>query len=222
MAKGADKAPESIVAAAVPAADESPCLVPPQVSQAKLDDELAQWHANADVYRRRGWLLLGVEGLRVDVAFLASVAVGDLQLPSVTAAIRLQYDNYDLWPPSLTFIDPRTGDPTVPPVNAIEQDGAELRNALLGHPATGRPFLCIPGLREYHSHPQHTGDDWLLHRDQGAGRLAVICDTVWRRMVRNVLGVSVQLQSLPKVGTQLTIGLSQGDVDALNASSVQP
>jgi len=26
------------------------------------------------------------------------------------------------------------------------------------------PFLCLPGIREYHENPAHTGDSWLLHR----------------------------------------------------------
>jgi hypothetical protein len=157
---------------------------------------------------------MGVEGLQVDVAFIATVAIGDLSVPAITASIRLRFDNYDLWPPSLTFIDPRTGGPAAPVVSAPDTVNGEVRNVLLGHP-NGLPFLCVPGVREYHEHPQHTGDDWLLHREAGAGRLAVICDIVWRRMARNVLGVMVNLQSLPRVGTQLNMGLTQGEVDLL-------
>lgn len=200
--------------AATDVSENALVLVPAEVSRAKLEEELASWRLNEEVYRRRGWILLRADGLIVEVAFIGSVAVGDIQLSAVTAAIRLTYDNYDLWPPSLDFIDPRTGDLAVPPVQALEPVNGDVRNALLGHPQTGRPFLCVPGVREYHDHPQHTGDDWLLHRAEGAGRLAVICDIVWRRMVRNVLGLTVQLQSLPRVGTQLIIGLGQGDVDA--------
>src|SRR4051794_10180303 len=97
--------------------DVNVVLVPPEVSLAKLDDELAQWRANGDTYRRRGWLLMGVDGLQVDVAFIATVAIGDLSVPAITASIRLRFDNYDLWPPSLTFIDPRTGGPAAPVVS---------------------------------------------------------------------------------------------------------
>lgn len=137
-----------------------------------------------------------------------------MQLPVVTAAIALSYDNYDLWPPSLTFIDPLTGMPSTPPVAALERiDNGEVRNVLLGHPTTRQPFLCLPGLREYHEHPQHSGDDWLLHHNSGEGRLAVVCDRVWRRMARNVMGLQVSIQSLPGLGTQLAIALAQGDVD---------
>lgn len=196
----------------------APLLVPLVVSQAKLDAELADWRANEDLYRRRGWLLLHSDALQVNVGFVAKVAVGDMQLPVVTAAIALRYDNYDLWPPSLTFIDPLTGVPAAPPVAALDRiDNGEVRNVLLGHPTTRQPFLCLPGLREYHEHPQHSGDDWLLHRNLGEGRLAVVCDRVWRRMARNVMGLQVSIQSLPGLGTQLVIALAQGDVDTVIA-----
>jgi hypothetical protein len=195
-----------------------PILVPPEISQAKLDRELAQWHANSEAYRRRGWLLLSAVGLQVEVAFLANVPIGVNALSVVTVATRFNYDNYDLWPPSLTFVDPRTGEAATPVVGAIEVLGTEARNALLVHPMTGQPFLCVPGVREYHSHPQHTGDDWLLHRGHGAGRLAVVCDTIWRRMVRNVLGLQVSVQFLPGARSQVNAVLAQGDIDALSAT----
>lgn len=210
-------APDTPAAAASPTQDglppTVPVLVPREVSRAKLDGELADWHSNAELYRRRGWLLLGAADLDVHVAFVAQVAVGEMTLPVITTTIRLNFDNYDLWPPSLTFIDPMTGQPVLPVISAPERDQrGEPRNVLLGHPITKQPFLCLPGLREYHSHPQHSGDDWLLHRTSGQGRLAVICDRVWRRMARNVLGLQVNLLSLPGMGTQLQMALAQGDV----------
>lgn len=201
------------------AAPAPPQLVPPTVSEGKLNAELESWRANADTYRRRGWLLLNVNHLSVDIGFVAHVAVGEMRTPIITAAIRLNYDNYDLWPPSLKFIDPCTGAPALPVVQAPDQVHGEIRNVLLGQPGTGQPFLCLPGLREYHHHPQHTGDDWLLHRAAGEGTLAVICDRVWRRMARNVIGLTVQMQSLPQAGTQLHVGFGQGDVDAMTPTA---
>lgn len=202
-------------------ADDRLRLVPEELSRDRLGRELDNWAANSALYRQRGWLLLAqdLDELTVDVGFLAPVAFGDRHLDVMTACIRLRYDNYDLWPPSLRFIDPRTGGLTMPPVQAVDRvggDSDEVRNALLGHPTEGVPFLCLPGIREYHSHPQHSGDDWLLHRERGDGRLAVICDRVWRRMVRNVLGIQVNLASIRGLGTQLNINLAQGDADLIS------
>jgi hypothetical protein len=34
-----------------------------------------------------------------------------------------------------------------------------------GHPSFDRPFFCRPGLREYHSHPQHEDEPWDRYRE---------------------------------------------------------
>ena len=192
-------------------------LVPPEVSAAKLATELADWEANATLYQRRGWLLMERGQHHVVVGFIATVPfVGMFTVPVITACVHIDYTNYDLWPPSVTFVDPRTREPAAPPVRAPHAEAGELRDTLVDNPVTGRPFLCLPGIREYHNHPQHTGDDWLLHRATGAGRLAVICEHIWQRMVRNVLGLRVAVQALPPaVGTQVEVSLAQGDAEAL-------
>lgn len=191
-------------------------FVPLEVTEVKLKRQMAAWESNADMYRRRGWLLLRHEGTNVDIGFLAQVRFGQRMLPIMTAAIRLDYADFDLRPPSLTFINGITAEVAPPPVRALDRiSPQEVRDALIdGHPRTCLPFLCLPGIREYHNHPQHNGDDWLLHRALGEGDIAVICDRVWRRMVRNVLGMRVGLISLT-AGTQAELALLQGDVDPL-------
>lgn len=32
------------------------------------------------------------------------------------------------------------------------------------HPATGKPFVCMQGVAEYHSHPSHLDDHWDRYR----------------------------------------------------------
>jgi hypothetical protein len=32
------------------------------------------------------------------------------------------------------------------------------------HPVTGRPFVCLQGIAEYHSHPSHVADSWDRYR----------------------------------------------------------
>lgn len=193
--------------------------MPAPVTETKFHEQLDRWHANADTYGRRGWLLLSAGDLTVEVGFLQNVALGGRTIPVMTACVRLDYWNFDLWPPSLTFLDPVTRQPAPPPVRAPDRVSAtEVRDALIDqHPATLQPFLCLPGIREYHSHPQHSGDDWLLHRHLREGDLAVVCERIWRRMARNVLGMSVAIQSLApastQIATQLEVNLLQGDAD---------
>jgi hypothetical protein len=134
----------------------------------------------------------------------------------MVTTIRLTYENYDVWPPSLTFIDFFTRQPAMPHVNALTFDGQSARNLLIAsHPATGLPFLCLPGIREYHVHPQHTGDDWLTHRAGGEGSISNVCERVWRLMINNVIGLQLVVQAMPVWPLQAQIGIQllQGQVN---------
>jgi hypothetical protein len=204
-------------------------LVDPEVTRRKFCEEVALWKEHGDV-GKRGWLLL-TENLTepsVELALMArvatSVAVGFL--PVVVCAIRLQYDNYDLWPPSMTFIDVFTREPSHPHVRAFLSTTEGPRDVLIeGHPSTGRAFLCLPGIREYHSHPQHTGDDWLLHRSSREGSISTITERVWRMMARNVIGLGVSVQALPvfPLRAQVGIQVAQGELEgALSVVGLSP
>ena len=193
-------------------------LVDPEVSRRKFRTELELWKANSQ-HQSRGWLLLNeVETTpSVDLAFLARVAVsaGAGPLPIVVCAVRLTYDNYDLWPPSLMFIDLFTGKPSRPHVRAFVSTPEGPRDVLIdGHPATKQPFLCLPVIREYHSHPQHSGDDWLLHRPLREGSLSNICERIWRLMIRNVIGLNLSVQTLPAwpLKAQISFQITQGEL----------
>ncbi|PKH37236.1 Predicted metal binding domain-containing protein [Nocardioides alpinus] len=193
-----------------------PLLVPHEVSRAKFHQQLERFETNRNAFARRGWLLLDHGDLWVEVGFLHQVPMASLSVPVMTACVRIDYWNFDLWPPSVMFVDPLTREPAPPLVRAPDKvSDTEVRDALIdGHPETGMAFLCIPGIREYHSHPQHNGDDWLLHRGLHEGDLAVLCDRIWRRMARNVVGLDIAVKLLP-VGSRLDLTLLQGDPDAL-------
>jgi Predicted metal binding domain/WXG100 protein secretion system (Wss), protein YukD len=178
-----------------------PVLVDPDVSAKKLQRQLEDWEANEDLYRERGWQLLGRDGLDVDIAFTARLPIGPANnLVVIPLAIRLGFDNYDIWPPSLRVIDPLTRRSLeVPRVRAIDFDatdhaGVPLDLFVNGHPDTGLVFLCKAGTLEYHTHFEHSGDDWLLYRDQGFGSIGRLCDLLWRTAVRTVAGVNFAAQ----------------------------
>jgi Predicted metal binding domain/Protein of Unknown function (DUF2604) len=181
-----------------------PLLVDPAVSAAKLERQLADWDANSEIYRERGWQLLGHEGLEVDVAFTARLPVGPASDLVVTPlAVRLGFHNYDVWPPSLRVIDPLTRRwLELPRVRAIDfdatdDDGVPLDLFIDHHPDTNRVFLCKAGTREYHTHFEHSGDDWLLYRDQGFGTIGRLCDLLWRTAVRTIGGLNFGAQRPP-------------------------
>lgn len=194
-------------------------VVDPEVTKLKLDREIELWHDSADVYRRRGWVILGRRDNEVDVAFLARLTLGPQQVPLVVTCVRFDFTNYDVWAPAVEFIDPYTGDYTPPLVPAVIETEHGPRNLLIGnHPDTGRPFFCVPGVRQYHTHPQHSGDSWLLHRADREGALVTLCDRIWRAMVLNFVGLQMRLTTLPPAAGQpveLELRLVSGNVQVL-------
>ena len=63
---------------------------------------------------------------------------------------------------------------------ALEYQKERQAHAVLldDHPITHKPFLCLRGFREYHEHPQHSGDEWLLYRNELSLFTAVMA--LWR------------------------------------------
>lgn len=194
-------------------------LIDPEVSARKFTHELELWDENAELYRERGWLMLARGLQRVDVAFIGRVSLGQRAIPIIAACVRIDFENYDLWAPSVEFIDPATGEFAPPPVAAVSVTEEGARNILVdAHPATRRPFFCIRGTREYHTHPQHSGDSWLLSRAQKAGALATLCERIYTTMARNIIGLRMTLQTLPEglpQQAELELQVTTGDIDEL-------
>jgi len=62
-----------------------------------------------------------------------------------------------------------------------------------GYSPDESPFLCLAGIREYHSHPAHSGDLWELRRASGAGRLVSLLEVIHRYSIEPITGFGVQL-----------------------------
>jgi Predicted metal binding domain len=195
-------------------------VVDPGVTQAKFDREVAAFRALEVTYRKRGWLLLKAKFPEVLVAFAAT----KLRPAPIVAAVVVDFTDYDLQPPSVRFVDPFTREkllasnvqfqmyrrppmPGVPPeaiAALMQQGGIQLSPLLQSNRPDDYPFLCLPGVREYHDNPAHTGDSWLLHRGSGEGSLAFILEKIWTYGVMPVTGYQVQLQ-MPNVGLGMTL-----------------
>jgi hypothetical protein len=221
------------IAIPVPGEEDTPTpppkLVDHSVSMVKLDRQLAHWEMSRTSYEERGWILLGREDLSVDVAFTARLPIGPFQdLVTVPLAVRIGFENYDLWAPSVKIIDPLTRRwlqiPRLAALDFTTKDatGTPANFFVNGHPRTGHVFLCVPGVREYHDHPEHSGDDWLRYRGDGYGTLASICELLWRSAARTVTGLNFTAQRLA-VGQMnslnQSIELRQEDVDQLLAQA---
>lgn len=89
---------------------------------------------------------------------------------------RFLFDGWDEQPPSLSLFDPDSKAEL--PWNEWPQGGWAAGNP---HPTTGKPFLCLPGIREYHTHPSHVTDYWHNYKAKGSYTLGFILHRVWQR-----------------------------------------
>lgn len=194
-------------------AEAVPQFVDPAVSLAKFDQEIADFRHLRTDYRKRGWFLIEADFPHV----LVILGAPALAPPALVCGVRFDYTNYDVQPPSVTLVDPFTDEPYTAerlpttlnralPVQALPLPGLpngnlQMRGAqplMQAAAPADVPFLCIPGVREYHQHPGHTGDAWELHRASGAGRLVRLLDIIHRYGVQPIRGYGVNL--VPQVG----------------------
>lgn len=183
-------------------------LVDPEVSRTKFERELADYRKVEDDHIRRGWWLLRVEYPEVFVVFGAP----KVRPPTVVFGALLNFADYDLRPPSVRLVDPFTREPykfnelptvlkrrttaAAPPqlaaqgLSVVEQE----QQLMVAHRPEDIPFLCIPGVREYHDHPAHSGDPWLLHRGTGEGTLYFLLDQLYKYGVEPITDYQVGLQ----------------------------
>lgn len=177
----------------------------PEVSRRKFANEIDRLNEQKGTLQDRGILLLGTPSYPVvdllvvprhflQVAIPASQAgpillpqgaMAQVEVPSLSArAFKAHFDltDFDLQAPSLEFRDPGTDEPLIYETmfRALEFEEHRKTHLVLlpDHPTTGKPFLCLRGIREYHEHPQHSGDDWLLYR--GGMSLFSIAMSLWR------------------------------------------
>jgi hypothetical protein len=186
----------------------------PAVSRAKFEREVTEFRDLEAEYQRRGWFLVRAE---FPEAFVL-IAAPQLHPPAIVTGVLFDFTNYDAAPPSVRLVNPFTGVPyrnselptrlnqSLPPQD-LQLPGLPpgaaarmqpVQPLMQAHAPDDVPFLCIPGVREYHQHPGHTGDLWELHRASGAGRLVRLLEVIHKYGVQPIPGYSVNL--VPQVG----------------------
>jgi len=180
-------------------------MVDSEVSRLKFDREVQTLGEQRTTMESRGIFLLASTSYPfVELAFvprhllqvlmpavqsgaiiLPQGAMLAVEIPSVSArAFKARFDltGYDLQAPSLEFRDFWTDNRLeyATMFRALEYEKDRKAHVVLldDHPITHKPFLCVRGIREYHEHPQHSGDDWLLYRQQM--NLFSIVMSLWR------------------------------------------
>lgn len=205
--------------------DSSPLVIDPAISRAKFQRELEGFWRYKDMYAQRGCFIVSVTFPEVRAIFCATktkpsaVVFGalmsfdnyDFWPPSVKLANPFTFIPYKTneLPTKLTHTVPAGAQMNIPEL--LDQLGAQLPPGV--HPSQVRevqqlhdfvqsfgaedePFICMPGIREYHNTPAHTGDIWLRHRGKGEGTLEFLLNKLLRYGVEPLTGFQIALQPM--------------------------
>jgi hypothetical protein len=88
--------------------------------------------------------------------------------------LRLNFDDWNDAPPSVTLMAPDGTQVTALPA----QRGSSIFNAG-PHPTAGRPFVCMAGIREYHTHPSHVGELWSNYKGEDSFSIGAMVTKLW-------------------------------------------
>lgn len=127
---------------------------------------------DARAARMYDWMIVEASYPILDVVFNHASAV--------PLRLRLSCTDWDELPPAIELLD-KDGKhlgAAPPHVGGVFNGSA--------HPNTGRPFVCMRGAREYHTHSSHTSDLWDNYRGQSGMDLAGIVLQLWRAWKRSV------------------------------------
>lgn len=176
----------------------------PRVSEAKFEQEIQTFNGLKSEWRAKGVFMVTNQFPVAEFIFITA----KLKPASVAFSVRIDFSNYDTEPPSIQFIDPFSGNVLkrkdvpinfwqvkYPPQinNQIPLDFQVQKQDLLQGGPEMIPFFCIRGIREYHNHPYHTGDAWLLYRGTGIGNLNYILDQLYNHSIALINGHNVTL-----------------------------
>ncbi len=91
--------------------------------------------------------------------------------------VRLLCNDWNDMPPSITLHDSQGALLTTLPT------GSGVFNSS-AHPRTGRPFICMAGSLEYHTHDSHTSDHWENYRSRGGYDIGGVVTQIWNAWLR--------------------------------------
>ncbi len=75
-----------------------------------------------------------------------------------------------------------------------EPEGPTEQLLMQWHGPDDVPFVCLPGVREYHEQPAHSGDLWLLHRGGAEGTLHHLLEQLYTYGVEPLIAYNVGIQ----------------------------
>lgn len=179
-------------------------VIDPSVSKQKFEEELQKFKSSTHL-RKMGVLL--VEANYPDIVlnfFAAQVNPVVLRFTAV-----FNFENYDLEPISIRFINIFTGEPNNQPIGLFYKNEQGQPGDFWQKHDGQAAFVCMPGVREYHHHPFHTGDDWLSHRGKGGeGTLGYLIEKLYQTGIvpydQFQFNVNIQMLGLQANATKIS------------------
>jgi len=175
--------------------------VDPEVTKIKFEKEILEFQQNEVNYKKRGVLCTKIAFPEINLLF----AVPHIRPQPIAFAININYSNWDSEPPSVHVIDPFTEDLINRKCVNIQflQWNSEKESVQDLLQDDKKPFFCIQGTKEYHHHPAHSGDSWMLHRTKGEGKLLDLLEKLIKHSIAqaggylfNVNGIQINFPSL--------------------------
>ncbi|MCW2082443.1 UNVERIFIED_ORG: hypothetical protein M2193_004618 [Bradyrhizobium japonicum] len=143
----------------------------PAASKAKFDAEIAL--LTPDYLRVKRWKL-----------WSAAYPVLDLTIDAKRPLrLRVDCDNWNEAPPSVALLSPEGAFLT-------EAEVQPLAGSIFNHSAheqTGRPFVCMRGVREFHTHSSHRHEVWDTYRAEEGNNILGIVSQITRAL-RKIVG----------------------------------
>lgn len=180
-------------------------FVDPLVCRAKFDREVASFRNLAADYHRRGVSLVDATFPEAFFTFAAT----NVKPAFIPFGVVINFENYDVVPPSVRFVHPFTCEPlkaseigtAFPVLTGFNAQGQPNIQGLIQAFTDEQPFLCMHGVREYHETPAHSGDSWLLYRGTGVGTLAYLLQALVKHGTDPIKTLTVTFQGQAQLNT---------------------
>lgn len=134
------------------------------VSKALFDAEVEK--IGQRLLSARSWRLVSKEYPILEVEFTSS--------PRPAMRIRMDCPNWNEEPPSIILLDQDAN-----PLTSLPAGVSNIFNAGPHH-KTGRPFICMIGSLEYHTHESHVSDLWGNYAGKTDYDLGSILTKIWK------------------------------------------
>lgn len=139
------------------------------LSRARFQQEVAA--IPAAVCRDRRWKIHAADYPLLDIEYETTAVDARPGL-----RLKMDFTGWNDLPPSIVLLRP---DGTA--INQILPPLAGTNVFHAGpHPAHPRPFVCMQGSREYHTHPSHVADLWDNYRNSANFNLGGIVTQIWQ------------------------------------------